>query len=73
MKATVDGRESDLKDSDEASADGGPKILMPPVELLDVMPSEADSFGGYLLPYALLVLGAFALASAAFAALVTLG
>ena len=63
-------RKRELDESDADSADSGPKILMPPEELLNVMPSEADSFAGYLLPYAGLVLLAFALASGAFALLV---
>ena len=62
--------DDDLRDSDEASADDGPKILMPPVESLGLMPEEATSFAEYLAPYAVLVLGAFVLASAAFALLV---
>tara|TARA_B110001452_G_scaffold259894_1_gene256788 strand:+ start:1921 stop:2250 length:330 start_codon:yes stop_codon:yes gene_type:complete len=62
--------EDDLRDSDEASADSGLKILMPPVESLGLMPEEATSFAGYLAPYAVLVLLAFVLASAAFALLV---
>ena len=66
-------KQAQLNDSDLDSADSGPKILMPPEEMLGVMPSEADSFGGYLLPYAGLVLLALALASAAFATLVLAG
>ena len=68
-----EAKETELRESDADSADSGPKILMPPTELLDVMPSNADSFAGYLAPYAVLVLGAFALASAAFALLVLQG
>ena len=66
-------KQAQLNESDLDSADSGPKILMPPEEMLGVMPSEADSFGGYLLPYAGLVLLALALASAAFATLVLAG
>jgi len=70
----VDDLQAELSDSDEASADSGPKILMPPVESLGLMPdSEATSFTGYLAPYAALVLLAFALASGAFALLVLKG
>jgi len=63
-------REEEYRQTDADSAADGPKILMPPTELLDVMPSDADSFAGYLGPYALLVLVALGLASAAFAFLV---
>ena len=66
-------RQAELKESDTDSADAGPKILMPPTEMLNVMPSEADSFSGYLLPYAGLVILALILASGAFAALVLAG
>ena len=66
-------REAERQDSDVDSADSGPKILMPPADLLGVMPSDADSFTGYLAPYAVLILGAFALASGAFALLVLQG
>ena len=67
----VDANDDDeLRESDADSADSGPKILMPPTEFLGAMPREADSFAGYLAPYALLVLLAFGLASAAFAFLV---
>ena len=64
---------AEMLDSDEASAARGPKILMPPVESLGLMPDEATSFSSYLAPYAALVLGAFALASGAFALLVLQG
>lgn len=66
-------KEDEFQETDADSADGGPKVLMPPKELLNVMPSEADSFAGYLAPYAFLVLLAFGLASAAFALLVSAG
>ena len=62
--------DEELRQSDLDSADSGPKFLMPPTEFLGTMPSEADSFAGYLAPYAFLVLLAFGLASAAFAFLV---
>ena len=68
----VDG-DDEFAETDADSASSGPKILMPPEELLDVVPSEADNFGSYLLPYAGLVLLALALASAAFATLVLSG
>ena len=64
---------TEIEDSEEDSADSGPKILMPPVESLGLMPAEATSFAGYLAPYAVLVLGAFALACGAFALLVLQG
>ena len=64
---------NEFANTDADSADSGPKILMPPEEMLNVMPSDADNFAGYLLPYAGLVLFAFALASAAFATLVLSG
>ena len=51
--------DEDLRQSDLDSADSGPKFLMPPTEFLGTMPSEADSFAGYLAPYAFLVLLAF--------------
>lgn len=64
---------ANFAETDADSASSGPKILMPPEELLDVVPSNADDFGSYLLPYAGLVLLALALASAAFATLVLTG
>jgi hypothetical protein len=66
-------KEDEFRETDADSAADGPKVLMPPKELLNVMPSEADSFAGYLAPYAFLVLLAFGLASAAFALLVSAG
>ena len=49
-------------------------FLMPSKKVADAMtPSEPNSFAEYLLPYAVLVGGAFLLASAAFAALVLKG
>ena len=71
--ANAEDDEERLRESDVDSADSGPKILMPPTEFLGAMPSEADSFAGYLAPYALLVLLAFGLAGAAFAFLVLKG
>lgn len=65
--------DAEFSEVDADSADDGPKILMPPTEMLDAMPGEAKSFGEYLVPYAALVLGAFALASGAFALLVLQG
>ena len=66
-------RKAELDESDVDSADAGPKVLMPPEEMLNVMPGDADSFSSYLLPYAGLVLLALVLASFAFAALVLAG
>lgn len=71
--ASKEELEAEIKDSEAASADGGPNVLMPPVETLDVMPADATTFAGYLAPYAVLVLAAFAFASGAFALLVLKG
>ena len=68
-----DKAKAEFAEVDADSADSGPKILMPPEELLNVMPREAKSFDQYLLPYAGLVLLAFGLACAAFATLVLAG
>ena len=62
------------EDSDEDENDG-PMFLMPSKKMADAMiPDQpANSFGEYLLPYAILVGGALLLASAAFALLVLKG
>ena len=62
------------EDEDADEANEGPMFLMPSKKVADAMtPSEPNSFAEYLLPYAVLVGGAFLLASAAFAALVLKG
>ena len=58
MTTMVDGEEARssgtkvedaFRETDADSAADGPKVLMPPKEFLGVnMPSEADSFSGYL-------------------------